>query len=124
MTIKLKEQSTEDCLWTINILSNLARYTYTQKKYFEPFQFVAGNGNLIHHGIESAITSLLITNDTEIEGINTVHGKVDFMQLVGITQQELEYIKENRTRAITLVENMKKDNPHLVTDMTRKKSYL
>lgn len=28
MTIKLKEESVESCLWAINMLSNLARYTY------------------------------------------------------------------------------------------------
>lgn len=44
MTIKLKEESIENCLWAINMLSNLARYTYTQEKIFEPLQYVAGNG--------------------------------------------------------------------------------
>lgn len=39
MTIKLKEESNEDCMWAINMLSNLARYTYTKDKFFEPMQF-------------------------------------------------------------------------------------
>ncbi|SFA99788.1 MULTISPECIES: suppressor of fused domain protein [unclassified Bacillus (in: firmicutes)] len=124
MTIKLKEESNEDCLWAINMLANLARYTYTQERFFEPMQFVAGNGKSIHLGVESAITALLVVNDTEAMSIDTVHGKVDFLQLVGITQRELEVLKEDNTKAPKLVENMKRENPNLVTDMKRKKSFL
>ncbi|EGD46157.1 Suppressor of fused domain [Ruminiclostridium papyrosolvens DSM 2782] len=124
MTIKLKEDSNEDCMWAINMLSNLARYTYTKKRFFEPMQFVAGNGTSLHIGVESAITALFIVNDTESEGIDTVHGRVEFMQLVGITQRELEVLKEDHAQAGVLVENMKKENPYLVTDMKREKSYL
>ena len=124
MTIKLKEDTNEDCMWAIDMLSNLARYTYTQKRFFEPMQFVAGNGSSLHIGVESAITALLVVSDTEAAGIDTVHGKVNFIQLVGITQQELEVLKEDYTKAEVLVKNMKKDNPYLVTDMKRIKSYL
>lgn len=124
MTMKLKADLIEDCMWAIDMLSNLARYTYTQERFFEPLQYVAGNGESIHIGTDSAITALLIVNDTEAEGVETVHGRVDFLQMVGITQQELEVLKEDRTKAAVLVENMKKDNPYLVTDMKRKKSYI
>lgn len=124
MTIKLKENSIEDCKWAINMLSNLARYTYTRKKIFEPKQYVAGNGTSIHVGVESQITALLVINDTEAEGIDTVHGRVDFLQLIGITQRELEAIKENHDNIEVLLHDMKKDNPNLVTDMKRTFSYL
>jgi hypothetical protein len=124
MTIKLKEESLDDCLWSIDMLSNLARYTYTQNRFFEPLQFIAGNGTSLHIGVESNITALLVVRDTEAAGVDTVHGKVDFMQLVGITEKELEVLKEDSTKAAELVGKMKRDNPHLVTDMKRKHSYL
>lgn len=124
MTIKLKEESLDDCLWSIDMLSNLARYTYTQNRFFEPLQFIAGNGTSLHIGVESNITALLVVRDTEAAGVDTVHGKVDFMQLVGITEKELEVLKEDSTKAAELVGKMKLDNPHLVTDMKRKHSYL
>lgn len=124
ITIKLKEDSNEDCMWAINMLSNLARYTYTQKRFLEPMQYIAGNGNSIHIRVESHITALIVVNDTEAKGIDTVHGRVDFMQLVGITQRELEAIKKDDTQKEVLFENMKKDNPYLITDMKRTKSYL
>lgn len=124
MTIKLKEQTNDECMWAIDMLSNLARYTFTQNRFFEPLQFIAGNGSSLHIGTDSNITALLVVNDTEAEGINTVHGKVEFMQLVGITQRELELLMENRKKADVLIEEMKKDNPFLITDMKRTDSYL
>jgi Suppressor of fused protein (SUFU) len=124
MTFKLNAESAEDCLWACDVLANLARYTYTQKRFFESLQFVAGNGTSIHYGVDSDITALLVVNDTEAKGIDTVHGRVNFLQIVGITERELDMLKEDYTLAGKLVENMKKDNPYLVTDMGRRKSYL
>lgn len=36
MTLKLKADKAEDCMWALNMLSNLARYTYKTKNYFDP----------------------------------------------------------------------------------------
>ncbi len=124
MTFKLQAESAEECLWACDVLANLARYTYTQQRFFEPLQFVAGNGTSIHYGVESDITALLVVNDTEAKGNDSVHGRVEFLQVVGITERELELLKEDFTLAAKLVEEMKKDNPYLVTNMGRKKSYL
>nr|WP_285849396.1 suppressor of fused domain protein [Niallia taxi] len=124
MTIKLKGKSYDDCMWALDMLSNLASYTFTQKRFLEPLQYIAGNGTSIHIGAESQITALLVVNDTEAAGVDTVHGRVDFLQLVGITERELELIKEDHTKATELVGKMKQDNPYLVTDMKRNYSYL
>ena len=43
----------------INMLCNLARYTYTCQHFFEPLQYIAGNGTSIHVGTDSAISALL-----------------------------------------------------------------
>lgn len=80
--------------------------------------------NALHNGVESNITALLFVEDTEAKGIATIHGRVDFIQLVGITQQELEVLKEDYTQVEIFINNMKKDNPYLYTDVKRGKSYL
>ena len=46
MTIKLKEEKAEDCLWALDMLSNLARYTYTSERFFEAGECVPGNGDV------------------------------------------------------------------------------
>lgn len=124
MTIKLNEDSTEDCLWALDMLGNLARYTYTTERFFEPYQYVKGNGESLHIGVDSKITALLLVPDTEIESQDTIYGKTEFIQLVGITEREMDAILEDRNNMQIILENMKKDNPYLVTDMTRTKSYI
>ena len=120
MTMKLKEKEPSDCMWAINVLSNLARYTYKSEKYF----VAGGNGTSIHEGTPSLITALLVVEDTTASGQDTVHGRVDFLQLVGITQSELEAIRKDSSNTERLIELMKKDSPELVTDMKRNFSYL
>lgn len=124
MTIKLKEDSAENCLWALNMLGNLARYTYQSKHYFEAGEYVSGNGQSLHVGVDSAITALVIVHDTSAQTRDTVHGKLEFLQMVGITESELRAIKEDRHNIQVLIDLMKKDNPELITDMNRTYSYL
>lgn len=104
---------------------NLARYTYTTERFFEPNQFVKGNGTSLHIGVESKITDLLLVRDTELETQTSVYGKTEFIQLVGITQSEMNAIIEDPDNIDKLIALMKADgNEDLVTDMNRTKSYL
>ncbi len=41
-----------------------SRYTYKSERYFEPKQFVQGNGTSINAGTESMITALITIEDT------------------------------------------------------------
>ena len=125
MTMKLKEDSTENCMWAINMMSNLARYTYKTERFFEPNQYVKGNGTSLHIGEDSMITALLVVSDTEAEPQMSVYGKTEFMQLIGITESEIQAIIEDPSNVKKLIELMKADgNEDLVTDMRRTKSYL
>lgn len=79
----------------------------------------------MHIGEDSAITALLLVNDTELKPQLSVYGKTEFIQLVGITDSELEAIMDAPDNVEVLINAMKNDgNPNLVTDMKRKKSYL
>ena len=129
MPLKLREETAEDCLWALDMLSNLARYTYQSKRYFEPGECVPGNGTSLHLGTESMITGLVAVADTEAEPQQSVYGKTEFLQFVGITDEEAQAIKRDYTKTRAniqkLIDRMKADgNPDLVTDMKRTKSYL
>ena len=125
MTMKLREDDTENCKWAMDMMLNLARYTYTTKRFFEPLQYVKGNGDSLHIGEDSMITALLLVSDTEAETQMSVYGKTEFIQLVGITESEIQAIIEDNSNAKKLIELMKADgNEDLVTDMRRTKSYL
>lgn len=124
MTIKLKEKDTSNCMWAIDMLSNLARYTYKTQRFFQPNQFIRGNGSSLHIGSDSLITALLLVNDTEAQPQMTVYGKTEFIQLVGITEAELGAVVEDRNNIPVLLRRMKEDgNVDLVTDMQRQRSY-
>ncbi len=124
MTIKLKEKDSESCMWAIDMMSNLARYTYKTERFFETNQYVKGSGTSLHIGTDSLITALLLVNDTEAEPQTSVYGKTEFIQLVGITEAELGAIMEDKNNIPELIERMKADgNVDLVTDMKRSKSY-
>lgn len=124
MTLKLKADKAEDCMWALNMLSNLARYTYKTKNYFDPEDFIPGNGTSLHIGEDSLITALVAVSDTSAQTQDTVHGEVGFIQLVGITESELGAIRQDTDNVHKLIELMKADNPELVTDMGRSFSYL
>lgn len=53
-----------------------------------------------------------------------MYGRLDFMQLVGITQREFEAINGRQDKIRLLLECMREDTPDLVTDLRRTKSYL
>lgn len=124
MTFKLKANTAQDCLWAIDLISNLARYTYTSKRFLEPSQIIAGDGTSLHVESESAITALITVADTEAMTQDSVYGRTDFIQLVGITEAELQAVINKTISTELLIQRMKEDNPDLVTDMSRVKSYL
>lgn len=124
MTMKLKEENIDECLWVMDMMSNLARYTYTTGSYFTSNDFVVGNGTPIRIGADSQITGLIIINDTSAKTLETVHGKVEFLQLVGVTTQEIDAIREDYSNLEKLIELMKQDNPEMITDLNRNFSYI
>lgn len=124
MTIKLKEDRAEDCLWAMDVMSNLARYTYTTERFFESGECIPGNGTSLHVGTDSLITALITVNDTTAKTRDTLHGELGFIQLVGITEAELDAIRKDQKNIGILLERMRKDDPELITDMERDFSYI
>ncbi|GAB3938643.1 hypothetical protein GCM10029976_053440 [Kribbella albertanoniae] len=130
MTMKVRADRPDECHWAINSLGNLARYTYTSKNWFEPFQFLSGQGQPLRTDSDTLLTSYVLAPDTEVPGIDTVHGRVDFIQLVGITQRELDWVAGESNegaaeRAKDLLRRIADDrNPQLVTDLSRSHSYV
>ncbi len=127
MTIKLKNEAPDQVIWAMNMLGNLARYTFRSERWFEPGQYVgsAQSPQSLNLGKpESLITALLVTNDTEIPTRQTIYGELAFLQLVGITNNELQAVMTERSLIPVLLERLKADYPHLETDMARTKQYL
>lgn len=110
-------------MYAADLLGNIARYTYNTEKYFEPFHFINCNGS-VNAAIDSNITALLAFSDTEAQSIDTIYGKTDFIQFVGITSEEYKMLSETPSKAAELAKRIKADYPDLTTDLHRTKSYI
>jgi hypothetical protein len=124
MTIRLPHCEEAGFMWAIDMLANLARYTFTSKRFLEPMQYISGGNNPIKVGSDSKLTGLLVVADPELPGTDTPHGRLDFLQMVGITQPELDAIMADKDQAPALVAKMRQENPLLITDLTRTRNYL
>ncbi|MGN8039810.1 suppressor of fused domain protein [Chitinophaga sp. 22321] len=111
----------KDPLWAVHVMNNLARYVFNSGKWFEENHFIPARGP-IRLDTETEITGFVMALDPELGRIETPHGEVSFLQLVGITNKELEKLMQHPTTTAVaeLISELRKDNPLLITDLTRK----
>lgn len=112
---------TGDPLWAVHVMNNLARYVFNSSKWFEENHFIPAKGP-IRLDTETEITGFVLALDPELGKMETPHGEVSFLQLVGITNAELEKLMQDptTTNVAALISELKKDNPLLITDLERK----
>lgn len=125
MTIRLLTNNEEECMWALDLLANLARYTNTKEKgWFSEGHFISGNKKSLDQKSDSMITGLLFIQDPQLDAFEGVHGKVGFLQLVGITTNEVNAITEDINNIKVIIENMRSTNPLFITDMNRTFDYI
>ena len=126
-TFRLK-QNYEDQkpIWAINLINNLARYVFKSGRWFEPNQHIPINGP-IRSNSETLLTAILFVEDPILGIIQTPHGEVTFLQMIGITDLESARITNSEDvvgEIKKMISEMKEDNPLLITDLNRTKQYL
>lgn len=121
MRIAPFEEDETDPLWAVGLMNNLARYVYQSGRWFEENQFIPANGP-IRLNTKTNITGLICILDPDLGKISTPNGEVSFIQLVGITIKELEFLQQNPNQQSVkqLADELRKDNPKLITDLNRK----
>jgi hypothetical protein len=107
--------------WVLALMQNIAKYVFDSGNWFEEFHFIPANGP-IRLNTETDITALAFVLDPELGKIETPHGEVSFLQMVGLTSSEYAtLLKEGTTTATeNLIEQLKINNPLLITDLNRK----
>jgi len=113
-----KEQ--QNTMWVINLMNNLARYVFKSKKWFENGHFIPAGGP-IRLEFKTNLTGLIFVTDPILGTISTPNGKVTFLQMIGITDKELKFIQKdpNVKNVLAFSEELKLDNPLLITDLLR-----
>jgi hypothetical protein len=105
--------------WAIGLMNNLARYVFQSGNWFEENHYIPANGP-IKLDYPTDIVGLVFITDPELGTINTPHGTLVFLQMVGITSSELEKIKQNPEGIEIFLEEMRISNPLFITDLDRK----
>lgn len=132
LTFRLRGATTESALWALTVLTIAGNYTWTKHVPVLPGEVLLGDGGPVVAG--SALTSFAIVPDTEVPGIDTVHGRVDFHQLVGLTWSEAQWVLADPEplservglgrRLTDLLAWLAQDNPALSTDVDRTVSFV
>jgi len=112
-----KPDDEEPPVWALNVLQNLARYVFESGNVFAPGHHMTLNGPI---ALEEStdLTAVLFVVDPELPEIGSPHGRLRFVQLVGITGDELEAVQGWNSDGFT--ELMAASNRLLVTDLGRR----
>jgi suppressor of fused len=102
--------------WSLRLLQRLAGYVFDNARPFASGHTMNPGGLLTGDG-STRLAALAFTTDAELPAIETPHGRLMFLQVVGLTQDEYEAAREWHTDAFLDV--LARRVPGLVTDPTR-----
>ena len=118
LTFRIPPAQAADPMWVCVLLQKLARYVFQTEKWFEADQWIDLQGP-INADPATTITGFALTLDPELQSIETPHGHVDFLQVFGITSAELAALKNKSMSCGELLEQHRRENPLLITDLVR-----
>ncbi|BCJ73859.1 hypothetical protein CS0771_34030 [Catellatospora sp. IY07-71] len=104
-------------LWAVSLLQNLARYVFNSGNVFGPGHHLNLNGPISLARPDTAIQAAAFAEDPELGTIDTPHGRVVFLQVVGLTLEEYAVIERWDTGR--LLDVLLPRLPLLVTDLDR-----
>lgn len=120
-TFKLKKDNYEDeeqeikCI--CGLLQQIARITFKNGEIFNPFEYLySGQTEGIDSRQISNITGFITIPDTKFQTLNTENGRVDFVEFIGVTNNELLALKNKQLDVKTLYNMLGSD----ITDYNRK----
>lgn len=98
MTFKLKKHNFADTEGEIKcicgILQAIARITFNNNEIFRPFEYIyTGQSAGIDSNQQSNITGFICVPDSTVNTIDAPNGKVEFLELIGMTDAELKTLK-------------------------------
>jgi hypothetical protein len=103
-------------MWAYSLMQNLARYVFDSGNALGDGQWMNTNGPIALTK-ETQLQSLAFILDPEVPAIDTPHGRVEFVQIVGMTLDEEAALKRWETRK--LLETLLPHMPLWVTDLSR-----
>jgi hypothetical protein len=113
-TLKLKKDSNADqeaetkCI--CGILQAIARITFTKGEIFKTYEYLyTGQTQGIDVKMQSNIVGFITIPDTLLNSLHTTNGELEFIEFVGVTNDELLVLVENRLDVQTLYQKLGSD---------------
>lgn len=116
LRVRRGRNETEPPVWAISLLHNLARYVASTGNPFDEGHYLDLGGPLISHA-NTRLTAFAIATDPELGQTMSPFGMVSFLQIIGITPDELSAIKS--WDALSFLRVIRNHSSHLLTDTTR-----
>lgn len=127
LTFRLKCNSNESWSqdppeWPGLVMQDLAQYVYKSKEKFSVGHHLLWRCPLSKD--KSYIEHILMALDPQLDHTDTSRGRVTFIQLVGVNQEELEAARDWSAKGVLeiMAEHEETGGPYLVTDMQRKRT--
>lgn len=102
--------------WVFGMLQNLARYVFGTGNAFADGHWMNANGPIALE-TDTKLCSIAFVFDPELPAIDTPHGRLAFVQIVGLTIEEEDAIKSWNTRKV--LETLLPAMPLWITDLDR-----
>jgi suppressor of fused len=118
LTFRLaRGDSIEAPVWPVVLLQNLARYIFETGRFFAPGQHTTLNGPIALDE-KTDIWAALFVQDPQLPPISSHNGRFEFVQLVGITEDEYSATRAWNTDGMAKL--LAERDPLLVTDISRR----
>lgn len=116
MRVAADAAADEPPAWVLNFLQNLGRYVFGSGNVFSDGDYMNANGPISRES-ETRLHAVAFSQDPELPPIDTPNGRVEFLQVIGITNDEEFALKQWKTRSV--LEVFREHLPLLVTDLDR-----
>lgn len=102
--------------WPVNFLQNIARYVFRTGNVLAPGHWMTANGP-IKADADTLLTEMGFVQDPELQAIHTPYGDLMFLQLVGLTSDELREVR--RWNVQGALQSLQSYMPLWITDLAR-----
>lgn len=102
--------------WVIDLLQNIARYVHEAGNPFGAGHILPLNGPL-RLDCDTQLTGVVFILDPQLGIQDTPHGNVQFLQMVAVSDDELNELLNTDTSVEEILSRQQKDNPLLLTDL-------
>ena len=116
--LKIEDETPQNPVWVCRLIQNLAKYVSRTGNWFEDNHWIPTNGP-IRLQSDTTLVGIAFSSDPRMPRIDTPHGNVDFLQMFGITQKEIDGLGKDRELTKRLLDKHRIENPLLITDLKR-----